>query len=260
MPEGDTLHLLAKKLAPVVGSEVLGVSLPRSDQPTRGLVGRKLDAIYARGKNLVLSLEGPVILVHLRMTGSVRLAPSPFRGPVGQLSLAVEVPGRVVVALRAPTVKVFSARGLAEQLGRLGPDPITDDFDADEAVRRLRARTDTPLALALTDQAAIAGIGNEWKSELLFDQHLDPFAPVAAFTDAELEALVRRAAELMRVIVAAGRFERVVRPTGPPLAVYDRAGRPCLDCGGRVLMERQGRFGENARSTYYCHHCQPRRA
>jgi len=260
VPEGDTLHLLANKLAPVVGSEVVAVVLPRSDQPTRGLPGRKLDAVFARGKNLVFSLGGPAILVHLKMTGSVRLAPAPWRGPLAQLSLAIEVPGRVVVALRAPTVKVFSARGLAEQLARLGPDPIADDFDADEAVRRLRARSETALAIALTDQAAIAGIGNEWKSELLFDQRLDPFARVAEFTDAELGALVRRASEVMRATVASGRFERVMRRPGPPLAVYDRAGQPCLDCGGRVIMERQGRSGENPRSTYYCHHCQPRRS
>lgn len=260
MPEGDTLHLLAGKVAPLVGGTVQRLVLPRSDQPTRALVGRRVDGVRAHGKNLIVSLSGPVVLVHLKMTGSVRLTAPPARAPASAVSLALDTERFALVALRAPTVRVLSAAGLREHLARLGPDPIDPAFDVAEAVRRLRARADVPLALALTDQAAIAGIGNEWKSELLFDQRLDPFAPVGAFSDAELRDLCARAAEVMRATVASRRFERRMRPGRFPLAVYDRAGAPCLDCGAPIARLYQGRTGEAPRSTYCCHHCQPSRA
>lgn len=259
MPEGDTLHLIAREVAPLVGGTVVRVTLPRSDQPTRALVGRRVDDVRAHGKHLVVSLSGPVLLVHLKMTGSVRLSAPPARGPGHALSLALETERLALVVLRAPIVRVLSAAALREYLARLGPDPIREDFDPDEAVRRLRARGQTPLALALTDQSAVAGIGNEWKSELLFDQHLDPFAAVAAFSDEELRALCVRAAEVMRAQVASRRFPRRMRSGRFPLAVYGRAGEPCLDCGTTIARAHQGRPGETPRSTYSCHRCQPTR-
>jgi endonuclease-8 len=256
MPEGDTLHLLAAKVAPLVGGTVVRLVLPRSDQPTRALIGRCVDDVRAHGKNLIVSLSGPAVLVHLKMTGSVRLQTPPVRAPAAAVSLALETERLALVALRAPTVRIVSAAGLREHLARLGPDPVDPAFDVDEAVRRLRARADVPLALALTDQAAIAGIGNEWKSELLFDQRLDPFAKVAAFSDAELAALAARAAEVMRRTVASRQFARRMRPGRFPLAVYDRAGEPSLDCGAPIVRQYQGRPGETPRSTYSCHRCQ----
>src|SRR5690606_23159251 len=110
-------------------------------------------------------------------------------------------------------------------LGALGPDPIDLALDAEEALRRLRARNESPLGVALMDQRALAGIGNVWKSELLFEHRLDPFAPVARFTDDELCALLATASRRMR-----GGFARGTRPE----RVYGRAGTPCPRCGHAI--------------------------
>ena len=147
----------------------------------------------------------------------------------------------------------------------LGPDLLDADFDQAEAVRRLRdpSRAETAIGEAILDQRALAGIGNVYKSEVLFMERVDPFAPVGTLDDETLDRSSPRRASSSRPTPAPrrppGRSTTVDLKTGKRLApsrlwVYDRAGRPCHRCGTLIRVESQG--AELPRTTYWCPSCQ----
>jgi endonuclease VIII len=269
MPEGDTLHRLAAQLQPLVGQVIERLEFPRAHADGRPLQGHTVTTVEARGKNLLVTFDtGQVLHVHLKMYGRVRLFPKGQR-PARRSTTVVEltVARAVMVVEQAPVVRLLSALAARGDrlLRTLGPDLLAPTFDAVAAVPRLRARDDLPLGEAVMLQSLVAGIGNVFKSELLFNRHLDPFAPVAAFSDDELTALLVHAREqLQRNARPTSTFvPRVVRVANDgrtrraaPLSVYGRAGEPCFDCKGTILSELQG---APARTTFWCPTCQPRR-
>jgi endonuclease-8 len=208
MPEGDTLHRIANAAAPrLVGRAVRQVEAPRLAADLRGLVGTTITRVEARGKYLVIIFdEAFAILTHLRMTGKWHLyAPGePWRRSRHALRVLVEVEGTVACCFSAPVVRLLRAKDLERVVGAgsLGPDVLGPSFDVDAAIANLRAGGDTAIGEALLDQARVSGIGNVWKSELLFRERLDPFAPVASFSDEALRALLERARVSMHAVVA----------------------------------------------------------
>jgi endonuclease-8 len=149
--------------------------------------------------------------------------------------------------------------GRRDPIARLGPDLLRGDFDAAEAMRRLRERQAMTIAEALLDQRALAGIGNVFKSEVLFEGGVHPDTPVASLSDDRLAALVAIARNQLAANVgdAAPRFgRRTTRQLAPAegLWVYSRGGRPCRRCGTPIAFARQG---AGARPTYWCPTCQP---
>ena len=152
----------------------------------------------------------------------------------------------------------------ARQLRALGPYLLGPAFDGHEALRRLRELDAEELGVAVMTQSAVAGIGNVYKSELLFNRHLDPFALVSSVGDDELAEFLAHARTVMQqnLIGSAlkARGSRVTRPGRDrlrhPLSVYGRLGEPCFDCGTMIRMKRQG---AQQRSTYFCPSCQPSR-
>ena len=150
-------------------------------------------------------------------------------------------------------------------------------FGADEAIERMQAHADMEIADVLLDQTVIAGIGNVYKSEVLFGARVNPFSPVSQLTRERLAEIVAVATRFMRANVVAG-FSRtgvvsgfsrteaggittyggMRRTTGRAdpsarLWVYGRAGQPCRRCGTPISRRKQGPF---ARSTYWCERCQ----
>jgi endonuclease-8 len=282
VPEGDDLYRLAARLRPaLVGKPVRELLLPRTEIGSAPrLVGRLVTSVEAKGKNLLVGFDdGSVLHTHLRMLGRWRLARDP-EAPVRGMAWVVavlRVPGATAVCYRAPVVRLLRPGAVAvdRRLAALGPDLLDPNVDLEEALRRLRARDAQPFGVALLDQQAVAGLGNVYKSELLFMQRLDPFAPVAACSDEELRALLALAVRVMvrnvgerpdRAPIEAGAAPRLGQRTrttraaglggGGPVHVYGRAGRPCLACGAAI---RLGRQGPQRRSTYYCPACQPDR-
>ena len=270
MPEGDTLHRTAAGLRPyLVGRTVTAArtggpgAVPQIDR----VVGREITAVEALGKNLLIRFDGALELrTHLRMNGSWhRYRPGErWRRPAARARLVLEVPGAVAVCFDAPVVELFEQRAedVHPGLGTLGPDVLAAEFDRTEALRRLRdrARRETAIGEALLDQRALAGIGNVYKSEVLFIERVSPFTTVGALDDATLGRLVDRARALMLANVAPGRGpERITttgdRAAGGPLYVYGRAGRPCRRCGTAIGSRAQG--ADLPRTTYWCPRCQP---
>ena len=269
MPEGDTLFRTAAGLRPyLVGRRVTAARTggPGPMPQVQRIVGREISAVESVGKNLLIRLDnGLEIRTHLRMNGSWhRYRPGErWRRPPSRARLVIEVPGAVAVCFDAPVVELFETRAeaLHPSLSRLGPDLLSPEFDAAEAIRRLRApeRAGLSIAEALLDQRALAGIGNVYKNEVLWLERVSPFAPVADLDDDTVSRLVATAHRLLRANVDARRGPERVTTAGDrgapgALYVYGRAGRPCRRCRARIAVIRQGR--ELPRSTWWCPTCQ----
>ncbi len=129
-------------------------------------------------------------------------------------------------------------------IGRLGPDILADPPDLDAMVANLRRDGSRELGDALLDQRLVAGIGNKWKAEALWDVRLSPWRPVGGVTGEELRALLTASGRLMQASLDGLRRRN---------SVYRRAGRPCPRCGERV---RSGGQGDANRTAYWCPGCQ----
>jgi endonuclease-8 len=121
---------------------------------------------------------------------------------------------------------------------------LNDDFDVAGVVARLRSAGPLPLGEALQDQRLVAGIGNMWMAETLWDVGVSPWARVADLSEATISDAVGAARRLMQASLAGGRSRR---------NVYRRAGRPCPRCG--ELVRSRGQGDEN-RTAYWCPGCQ----
>jgi endonuclease-8 len=254
VPEGDTLARTAAGLRPyLLGRTVTAASARQPGPQAERLVGATVTAVEAAGKNLLIRFDNRLeIRTHLRLHGSWhRYRPGErWRRPAARARLVIEVPGSVAVCFDAPVVELFEQRAEAvhPSLARLGPDLVREPVDVDEALRRLRTpgRAELPIAVALLDQRALAGIGNEIKNEVLWQARQSPFAAVGDLDDAALRELV----DLARAVLRAG-----VRTGRRPRHVYRRAGRPCPRCGTPIRVERQGT--DLPRLTFWCPRCQP---
>jgi len=291
MPEGDSLHNLASRLSPVLlDREVTSFTARRiADDAARSLVGKRVVEVRAKGKNLLVRFDDQRVLhIHLKMEGRVYVerprsafwAPRPVsRHPELRMTMSG---GATVVGHRLPVCRLLTAAAekRAPDLQRLGPDLCDAQFVESEAlqaeaVRRLvelgprsdggftsKPRSNITIAEALLVQRAAAGIGNVYKSEVLFLERVDPRALVASLPDETLRRLLLRASVLLRRNLKRG--PRTTRPTltSTRLWVYGRAGRPCLRCeSGTIEMFKEGSAGtaSGPRSTYFCPTCQEER-
>ncbi len=269
MPEGDTLHRTAAGLRPhLVGRTVTAAraSGPGPMPQVGRLIGQRIHAVEAMGKNLLIRFDsGLEIRTHLRMHGSWhRYRPGErWKRPPSRARLVIEVPGAVAVCFDAPVVELLETRAeaLHPALGRLGPDLLKPDFDVDEAHRRLRLpeRASVEIAVALLDQRALAGIGNVYKSEILWIERVSPFTPVADLDDGTLDRLIATGRRLLLANAASTRGPERVTTAGDrgapgPLYAYRRGGRPCRRCRTPIRSQLQGT--DLPRLTYWCPTCQ----
>jgi len=238
----------------MAGREITGATSRVEGFPASRLVGRRIEAVDARGKNLMIRLDDDhVVHTHLRMTGSWHVYPvgQPWRRPERQARLTLTCGDRVAVCFNAPVVKLLRAGAEHHHpaLANLGPDVLVLPLDLAEVRRRARSGPpDRALGEVLLDQRVVAGIGNIWRCEALFVEGHNPWTPLSEVTDEQLDALVSAAGRLMRASVESR--------TGVPEGrwVYRRAGQACRRCHTPVKSRRQG---EQARTAYWCPTCQP---
>ena len=263
MPEGDTIHKIAAYLSPrLTGCELSGVSFG-IDDPAPAFSGERVDEVRAQGKHLWVSLSGGrAIRSHLGMHGSWHTYASGanWQKPRYQASLIIDMGERLYVCFNAKEVEVVAARGVRRRLlhSRLGPDLIAGEFDGSMLVRRAREFDDgdTLLLDALLDQRIAAGIGNVYKSEVLFIERLSPERTLAQSSDDEVQRCYATAATLLKQNLGGGkRVTRGHKDDAGRLWVYNRAGKPCHECQNPIRSRRMGR---HHRTTYWCPDCQAR--
>lgn len=269
MPEGDNIHRHAGEVsARLTGHKV--TALYARGVTYDNLVGETVTHVEARGKHLLIDVGTRARLhIHLGMTGSMRIVPraelTPWRGARASVALATD--DLAVLWTAARTVEVLrTAFAHAHPILRaLGPDLLSPQFDVDAAVTRARQRPPaTTLGELLLDQRVASGIGNVYKSEVLFLEKLDPWTPISAIDDQRLAGLYVRARTLMQANLGPWRRTTTADlarggwvPRGQGrLHVYRRHRGPCPSCGTPIAMGHQG---DPPRSTYHCPRCQPRR-
>jgi endonuclease VIII len=275
VPEGDTIYRAARALGHVLEGKVVtrfetALAPLASVDDNAPLAGRTVDKAESRGKWLLIHFSGDLILVtHMRMSGSWHI----YRGGERwhrsrrEMRAVIATTDFEAVAFNVPVAKFYTARTLERNstIPKLGPDLLGADFAADEARARLLAHGDEEVANVLLNQRVMAGLGNVYKSEVLFACGVHPFRPVSALTNAEVDCILDRAKRFLEANVREGgdggmvtytglrRTTRAADP-GARLWVYRRQGKECRRCGAAILMRRQG---PGARSTYWCPVCQP---
>ena len=259
MPEGDTIWLAAHRLhEALAGQRLIRFDLRVPRFATVDFTGRHVEQVAARGKHLLIRLEGAWTLhSHLRMDGAWQIYPAGERwrgGPAHQIRAVLGIPERTAVGYRLPVLELVQTAREGTAVGHLGPDLLGADWDPAEAVRRLLAAPDRPVGEALLDQRNLAGIGNVYKSELCFLRGVTPWTPVAEVPD--WEDVVGLAHRLLDANKARyGHITTGDTRRGRTHWVYDRARQPCLRCATTIRMAEQGPPGE-ARVTYWCPTCQ----
>jgi len=260
MPEGDTVHKVTRFLdAELRGTRVTETRLHPALGASRR--GAGVGAVTCKGKHLYIHFDDGVTLrSHLGLYGAWhRYRPGePWRKPRRQASIMLVTDAWLYVCFNAREAQWLTADGFRHRdgLNRLGADLIADAAEPAALVERSRLQL-PPQALlvdVLLDQRVAAGIGNVYKSEVLFLARCPPDRTLAATDDATLVALYRSAAALLRANLGGGpRTTRDDRDGRGRLWVYGRGGLPCLRCGTPV---RRGLLGERPRSTYWCESCQ----
>jgi endonuclease-8 len=243
MPEGDALHRIAVRLQPLVGDRVEAESPHPRGQATgvaRVVDGHVLESVEAVGKHLLLRFDGGIVLrSHLRMNGrwGLQRRGAPRRGSPWLVLRGREWEAR---QWNGP-VLVLDTRPVR----RLGDDLLAEATEVADVVSRLRGSDPTRLVgEALLDQHLVAGIGNMWLAESLWNARLSPWRRLREVTDEELTATLAWAQQQMRASVAGARLRK---------AVYRRPGRPCPRCGTPVSSRG---LGESNRTAYWCPTCQ----
>ncbi|HEX3583915.1 MAG TPA: DNA-formamidopyrimidine glycosylase family protein [Thermoanaerobaculia bacterium] len=249
MPEGDTLHRIARTLQTALAGkkvarfETVMPKLARVDDQTP-MAGRTIERVRAVGKHLLIELSGGLELrTHLRMNGSWHIyrAGERWQRPRVDMRLVIATEEWEAVGFNIPVAEFCSVDAPVP----VGPDLLAAEIDVDECVERLRVLAGAEISEALLNQRAVSGIGNIWKSETLFACRVSPFTKVDSIEDEKLREIVMTARKLLRQSVAGSSRSR--------FSVYCRRGQPCRRCGTPVEMRRQG---PGARVTFWCPRCQ----
>ena len=267
LPEVESLRVFLE--ANCVGKKVERVelhslsALKTFDPPLDGLVGRPMTAVERRGKFLCPEFDGIWLALHLSRSGWVRwradirtLKPGPKKGPLALRARLDDGSGfDVTEAAKEKRLSIHVVTDLMEVPGiaKLGPDPLDEGFGADDLKAAL-AKAGGQLKSALTDQSAIAGVGNAYSDEILHASKLSPFKTATKLSDDELQLLHRSLREIMA--------DALERSAGMPAAdlksekksgmrVHGRAGEECPVCGDTVRS-----VNYSTSNFQYCPTCQ----
>ena len=268
MPEGDTIARAAAALDRALRDQVVtrfatGLAhLARVDDDTP-LAGRLVESCSAIGKHLLVAFSGGLVLrTHMRMHGSWHLyrPGEPWQRSARAARIEIDTAPWVAVAFDVPVAEFVSATALSRvpALARLGPDLLAPAFDPSDAVTRILAEGARLIGEVLLDQRVLAGIGNVYRSELLFLAGVHPQRPAGGLARDAVAALVRHA---VRLLARNARADAARRNTtgriapGEALWVYQRTTLPCRACGTPIESAAPD---IDARRVYWCPTCQPR--
>lgn len=270
LPEAETIardlrrHVLGRTVTgvKVTHADVLGAGLTPKSISER-LVGRRIDEVGRRGKNVVLRFEdGPVVVVNLGMTGRLVVSEAPRASELRHVAVRFDLDhgGALLYddVRRFGRIDVYTPETWDEKQRELGVEPLSDEFTP-ERLHEMTQRSRTPIRHWLLDQRRIAGIGNIYANEALFRAKIHPARPANTLSRAEATRLRDAIRDVLtEAIKVRGTTLRDYRDANgeaggfePFLRVYGREGQPCPVCGTpieRVVLSN--------RSAFYCPNCQ----
>jgi len=232
------------------------VAEPSVEGFTRQVVGQRIEAVTRRGKFVVLQLDRQALLIHLRMSGDLRVESTEEQTQPhdrirfflsGGLSLVFNDPRKFG--------RVWLVDDWQTTLAGLGPEPLDEAFTVGELAQRLRV-TRRRIKPLLLDQTFLAGLGNIYTDEALHLARIHPLAPAWKLSTEQVARLwgairsvlmegIRRNGASIDWVYRGGEFQH-------HFLVYQRAGMPCQGCGSPIQ-----RIVVGQRGTYFCPVCQP---
>jgi DNA-formamidopyrimidine glycosylase len=263
VPEGHTIHRLAKDHRPLLLGRTVRASSPQGRFAAGAALvdGSTVTRIEPYGKHLWYHFDnGHLLHVHLGLYGAWTGGALPAPEPRGALRVRLQTDASYL-DLRGPThCDLVTPAERKAVLARLGPDPLRPGATGDLAWDRI-ARARTPIGQLLMDQSVLAGIGNVYRAEVLYRAGLSPFRPGRDVDRATWDAVWADTVQLMRAGVRAGRIVTTApsdrdRRSGPARRedghyVYRRDGLPCRRCGTEVRTQVMA-----ARNLFWCPTCQ----
>ncbi len=264
MPEGHTIHRIARDHGPLLTGRPVAVSSPQGRfAPDAALVdGQVLDRIEPFGKHLFYWwANGRVGHVHLGLFGKFRVHRGPDAPPpVGEVRMRLST-DLATIDLAGPTAcSVDTPADRDGIVARLGPDPLRRDAKPAVAIERM-ARSRQPIGALLLDQSVMCGVGNVYRAEALFVNGIRPTRPGRETAPEELAALWSTVVAMLRKGVKDDRIITVDRreidlPRGRRLrrgeATYVYHRDHCLRCGTPIQTVDLG-----GRACFFCPVCQP---
>ena len=269
MPELPEVETTRRGLAPhLIGRRVVGATLRRPDlrwpiapEIAAELPGQTISAVTRRAKYLLVEAQTGSALLHLGMSGSLRVLPAALaHGTHDHVDIALDSgqllrfndPRRFGCLLWQPAGSVHPL------LADLGPEPLSDAFDGDHLWRHSRGRS-APVKTFLMDQSIVVGVGNIYAAEALFRAGIAPRRAAGRVSRERYAVLADAVKTILAQAIARGgtTLRDFISPDGAPgyfeqeLFVYGRAGERCKTC--RTLL-RAGMLGQ--RATVWCPRCQ----
>ena len=268
MPELPEVETARRGLAPhLVGKRITSVLVrqpqlrwPVPESLGQSLTGARIDRIDRRGKYLLLCTPRGRLMLHLGMSGSLRVQPK---------ARALQKHDHLVFEFGAKSLRFHDPRRFGSAhwlegnashslLDSLGPEPLGEAFTGAHLHARARGRK-VAVKQFIMDAKVVVGVGNIYANEALFRAGIRPSRPAASLSKPRCEALAQAIKEVLREAIAAGgtTLQDFVKEDGAPgyfarsLAVYGKAAQPCPRCARPLRETRQA-----ARTTTHCPHCQ----
>ncbi|HIW95000.1 MAG TPA: Fpg/Nei family DNA glycosylase [Candidatus Corynebacterium gallistercoris] len=276
MPEGDSVLRLSERMQWMVGRTVTHTDIRVSRFATVTLDGQVVRRVWPYGKHLFIHIGDTILHTHLKMEGhwAVHQAGQRWRRPGYTARIVLRFtpqhaggPEIEAVGHELGFVRLFPAREYGQVTGHLGPDILDPEWDREEALRRVLARPERALGAALLDQTNVAGIGNEYRAEIMFLIGRHPAVKVGVAGP----GTVARSLDVARRVMWANRwvvprnFTGDKRP-GQQTFVFGRAGKPCRRCGSPIAKGPLGGVdaggdpyldaAELERIIWWCPRCQ----
>ena len=257
VPEGHSIHRAARDQTPMLKRKILKVSSPQGRflEGSALLDGRRCMAVDACGKHLFYRFAGGDTLhLHLGLYGKFRCVPVPAGEPRGQVRVRLESPTHVVDCNGPNQCEVLDKAEVDKLLGRIGPDVLRDDADPDRAWSKI-AKSRAPIGQLVMDQVVMSGLGNIYRSEILWRQRIHPLTAGRALTREQFEAFWADSAALLRIgveqraIITVDGAARGKSRYGARTNIFKK--KTCPRCEGPIRQ-----FAMSARKAFVCETCQ----
>jgi len=280
LPEVETIKRVLEKA--IVGKKIKNIEVRKTkifQGKPEEIIGRKIEGIERQGKMLIIKLSGDkALVVHFKLTGQMVWVPEageqvivghpiPFAGtqlPAKTTHVIFEIDGGKLFyndLRQFGWIKLIeNLKFKIENLEKLGPEPFDKEFTV-EYLEGIFSRSAKPIKLVLMDQTKIAGVGNIYANEALFEAGILPTRPAKKLRDEEIkklrEAIIKVLEEGIKYGGSSAKDEAYIKPTGEPggyqqhFRVYQREGEKCPKCGTIIK-----RINLGGRGTFWCEKCQ----
>jgi endonuclease VIII len=258
MPEGHTIHRAAKDQRPMLKGHKLAISSPQGRflESAEEIDGQLCLSVEAYGKHLLYEFKNGLTLhIHLGLFGKFKSHKRPAKEPVGAVRVRMESPTHIVDINGPNTCELLTPDERATLINRIGPDVLRKDADASRAFARI-SKSKTGIGQLLMDQAVIGGIGNIYRTEILWRCQVSPFASGNSVDRATFDMLWEDAVTLLEIgvkynsIITVDGVAKNKSRYGERVNIFNKPH--CPRCNGEIT-----RVEIATRRAFYCSTCQP---